>query len=377
MLFKDVIGHEVLKRKLREAVGIGRVSHAQLFLESEGTGGLAMALAYAQYVNCTDRHPEDSCNVCDSCRRMQSLEHPDLHFTFPTVGPKAVSLDFIADWRKAVKANPYLSYTDWLDTIKADNKQGNITSEECLNIVRALSLKPMYDGYKIYIIFHPESLAKNGNKLLKILEEPAPMTLFLLVAESEGDILPTILSRTQMVRIPRIADTDIHEALERRHQVEPKMAGEIARLSEGNYAKARELIHSRDESYAPLFIDWMRACYGRRIARLLKFNDEVGKLGREGQKSFLEYGLSLMRQCYLRSHGAEELLRLMDNERDFVEKFYAFTGDANIEAICELFNEYHYMIERNGNARIVFFDLSLKMNVLLHYQKQMGSRLAV
>src|ERR1017187_1675453 len=217
MLFSEVIGHYALKNKLLANLKSGKVSHAQLFLGQSGWGSLALALAYAQYVNCTNPGENDSCGACDNCRRMASLQHPDLHFSYPVIarksGTKPVSLEYIEEWRKAVLDNPYMDYAQWMQVIEAENKQGNITADECRDIIHKPSLKPMYDGYKILIMWLPEYLGKEGNILLKTLEEPAPNTLMILIAENEENILQTILSRTQIQRVTGIPMAEIEEAL--------------------------------------------------------------------------------------------------------------------------------------------------------------------
>jgi DNA polymerase III subunit delta' len=374
MQFKDVIGQAHLKIKLLNNLKSGKISHAQLFLGETGSGSLALALAYAQYVNCTNPGDEDSCGECDNCRRMTTLQHPDLHFSFPVIskksGSKPVSADYIDEWRKTVLDNPYLDYAQWMQIIEAENKQGNITAEECREIIKKLSLKPMYDGYKVLIIWRPEYMGKEGNILLKTLEEPAERTLIILIAENEESILQTILSRTQMQRVGHVSMNDLQQALMQKLTIKADEAGRIAHLADGNYNTALRLFEAEENNYTEEFIQWMRACFKPDMGAIIKWVDAMATTGRENQKNFLLYSIGLLRECILSNQGISILNNLLESEKDFVSKFSGFIGLDNIAGLNEAFSTAHYHVERNANPKILFFNLSLTVNELLQRYKK-------
>ena len=277
MKFLNVIGHHELKKQLNQTVKENRVSHAQLFAGNEGTGGLPLALAYAQYISCENRSEEDSCGICRSCLKYEKLIHPDLHFVFPVVNTgssgKSVSDDFIGEWRVAILENPYLNLNQWIEVIAAENKQGGIFEKESGEIIRKLNLKTYESDYKIMIIWMPEKMHHvASNKLLKMIEEPPQKTLFLLVSENPGQLLATILSRCQYVKVPPINKQDICEALSKHFNDNSKI-DEIARVANGNYGKALELLNSDDEDeiYFNYFVSLMRNCYSKKVLELIKW----------------------------------------------------------------------------------------------------------
>src|ERR1700740_2732515 len=235
MQFKHIIGQEAVKQKLLGTVADNRVSHAQLFLGPEGSGSLALAVAYAQYLSCEDRQPDDSCGVCASCRKYQKLVHPDLHFSYPFFAKDKndTALTFIEQWREALTGNPYLSLDIWRSYLDAENKQANINIAECHQIIKKLSFKPFESVYKVLILWLPEYLDREGNSLLKIIEEPQPNTLFLLVAQNQDQILNTILSRTQLIKIPALGFEEIRHHLVEKHNQTIEAASQIAYLCNG------------------------------------------------------------------------------------------------------------------------------------------------
>src|SRR6201991_2854654 len=240
MQFKHIIGQEAVKQRLINTVNENRVSHAQLFLGPEGSGNLALAVAYAQYLSCEDKQADDSCGECSSCRKYQKLMHPDLHFSYPFFAKHKDdnALTFIEQWREAFLANPYLSLDTWRGYLDAENKQANINIAECHQIIKKLSFKPFESLYKILILWLPEYLDKEGNALLKIIEEPQPNTLFILVAQNQDQILNTILSRTQLVKIPPLSYSNISEFMVAHHNQTEQAASQISYLSNGNMADA-------------------------------------------------------------------------------------------------------------------------------------------
>ena len=369
MFFRDVINQSLIREKLIHSVREGRVAHAQLFLGQNGTGALPLALAYAQYVNCENPGENDSCGECGSCQKMMTYSHPDLHFSFPFISSKSgsntESTEYYTDWKEAIAENPYMNYHDWMEKLEADNKQGNISAHECRSILRKLSLKPMYEGYKILIMWMPEYLGKEGNILLKSLEEPPENTLFLLVAQDEEMLLPTILSRTQMTRIPRLGDEDVRQALMNTFSMSAEEANRIAMLADGNFNEALKLQKATENDYSQEFIEWMRICFALNMPAIIKWVDSMAGTGRENQKSFLLYSISLIRECLLMNKGLSSLNRVLESEKDFVKKFSPFVNEGNIYELIRHFNESHYYIERNAHPKILFFNLSLLIHELL------------
>ena len=382
MFFSEIVGQDTLKEQLVQTVRENRISHARLFLGPEGSGSLPLAIAYAQYVNCTDRGEREPCGKCLSCVKFKKLAHPDLHFVFPVVKPGggkvAVSDMFIKEWRETVTVNPYVTYNQWLGVMGGDNKQGGIFVDESKEILNKLSFKTYEAEYKIMIIWLAEKMnPQTANKLLKILEEPPEKTLFLLIAESADQILPTILSRTQIIRVPKI-DTqsladylvetchatslqcDIHEALS------------IAHISNGNLAAALNVLQSSDESdyFLQMFIRMMRTCWsvwGKKQAmlELLAWCEEITQLGREQQKAFLLYCMRMVRENFALNREQPSLAFLTDAENDFSQKFNAFIHPDNVHQLTDELNTAYYHIESNGNKNIVFLDLACKIVVML------------
>jgi len=370
MQFKHIIGQEAVKERLINTVKENRVSHAQLFLGPEGSGSLALAVAYAQYVSCEDKQPDDSCGICASCRKYQKLAHPDLHFSYPFFAKDKndTALTFIEQWREALLANPYLSLDIWRSYLDAENKQANINIAECHQIIKKLSLKPFESIYKVIILWLPEYLDKEGNSLLKIIEEPQPNTLFLLVAQSQDQILNTILSRTQLVKIPALTYDDIkQELMENRHQTELS-ASEIAYLSNGNMTEALAMLNEETKSFHSLFVQWLRLCYSNKGLEIMPFVEQVSKLGRENQKNFLKYGISFIRECCLIMSGADSLVHLLPGELDTAQKMTKVMNIASAQAISEELDTAHYHVERNANPKILFLDVSLQIVKVLNFK---------
>jgi DNA polymerase-3 subunit delta' len=348
----------------------GRVSHAQLFLGPEGSGKLALAIAYAQYLNCKSPTEIDSCGVCGSCQKYQKLIHPDLHFSFPVVNKgsdaeKNICAVHMKDFREAFLGDYYLSYNDWMQAHGAENKQGNISKFECYDIISKLGLAPFEAGFKVLIMWLPEYLRDAGNVLLKIIEEPPQNTLFILVAERQEMLLSTINSRTQLVKVPRLLVDDLAEYLERQFEVEASQARSVALLADGNARLARELLGHELNVNEQLFMDFMRHAFTGRGPEVLQWIEKAAELGREGQKNLLQYGLHIIRECFLMRFGSAKLARLKGVELDFVTKFSAFITRQNVSEFNRLFNEGIYYIERNANARIVFHHLANESERLL------------
>ncbi|MEP6750348.1 MAG: hypothetical protein ABJB86_21600 [Bacteroidota bacterium] len=388
MQFKDVIGQKDAKQQLAELVQHNRLSHALLFLGKEGSGALSLALAFAQYVVCdtvngkaapslfgdaqliTSDAPltTDSCGTCPSCSKAQKFVHPDIHFSYPVIpkksGDKPLSTDFISEWREFIKMYPYGNVFDWLQFINAENKQGNISAHECNDIIHKLSLKSFESGYKILVMWMPEYLGKEGNKLLKLIEEPPPDTLFILVAENESQILPTILSRCQLVKIPLLNTIQITEALVARAKVAEAHARQVASISEGNYREALQLIQHADEDWQDLLRDWLNATLKTGPAAQVKWIEEMAKLGREKQKQFLRYFNHLLEQSVrLRTMGSDSLYatNMPEKERDFAIRLNKLADLSQQQAIIEELDKAAYYIERNAHGKMLFHALTIKL----------------
>lgn len=369
MLFKEIIGQSEIKSKLISTVKEGRISHAQLFLGPEGCGNLAMALAYAQYILCVNKTENDACGTCPSCVKNNKLVHPDVHYVFPVatnkkITGKPLSHHFMSEFRAEILGNPYLNLFEFLQIIEVENKQGNISADESNEIVKKLSLKSYEADYKILIIWMPEKLHTTAsNKLLKILEEPPEKTLFLLVAESQDALLRTVLSRTQLVKMVKIADDDLIQHLIQHHQLSESQAKQTAHLADGNYNEALKLIHPEESEgyYIENFRNWMLLCYGRKLNETIKWVEEMASLGREVQKKFLSYGLRMLREGLLSNQGLTPLIKLTDEELKFISNFSKFTHPQNVPVMAEELNKAYLEIERNAAPKIVFLDLSFRL----------------
>lgn len=400
MQFEKIIGQKETKEHLMQMVRHNRLSHALLFLGKEGSGTLSLAMAFAQYIVCEKVNGKntaiaaglslfgeepapvksspplvsgdggDSCGICPACTKATQLIHPDIHFSYPVItkksGDKPISTDFIKDWREFVSIHPYGNVFDWLQFIGAENKQGNITAEECNDINRKISLKSFESEYKILIIWMPEYLTKNGNKLLKLIEEPPPNTLFILVAENEEQILPTILSRTQLVKVPLLTDTDIEVALELKAGVKIDKAHQIAILSEGNYREAQHLLQHEEDDWQVTLREWLNLVVKKNLAGQVKWIDDMSKQGREKQKQFLKYFTHLLEMA-IRARLIETNTEAQsnNNELDFAIRLNKLCGIGQQEAIIQELDKANYYIERNANGKMLFHALSIKLHHII------------
>ena len=387
MLFRDIIGQEATKQQLRQAVREGRIPHAQLFTGISGIGKLQLALAYAQYLNCPNRTEEDSCGTCPTCLQFQHLQHPDLHFAFPIVKTDDYDRcdDYVDTWREIILQKQYFDLDDWHKALGVETKQSMIYEKESQEIIRKLSLKPYGNGYKVMIIWQPEKMnASSANKLLKLLEEPPTQTVFLLVSEHPELLLTTIQSRVQTIRVPRLPDQTIADALVQKG-IAPDQAADIARIANGSYLAARKKADESEENRKELndFIALFRNAYTVGVLRdplkkyeslkaLRKWSLDMAdsKVGREKQKHFLQYAQQQVRENYIRNIAQPELNYQLAAERDFSVKFAPFIHDGNVEGIMNQLELAERQIEQNGNAKIIFFDLCLQMIVLIKKPKK-------
>jgi DNA polymerase-3 subunit delta' len=368
MQFKQIVGQAATKQRLLNSVTENRVSHAQLFLGPEGSGSLALAVSYAQYLSCEDKQADDSCGVCSSCRKYNKLMHPDLHFSYPFFAKHKddTALTFIEQWREAFTANPYMNLDTWRGYLDAENKQANINIAECHQIIKKLSFKPFESAYKILILWLPEYLEKEGNALLKIIEEPQPNTLFILVAQNQDQILNTILSRTQLIKIPCLLSSEVKEYLIAEHNQTEDAAAEIAYLTNGNLTEALTMLQQDTKSYHTLFVQWLRLCFSNKGLEVLTFVDQFAKMGRENQKNFLRYGISFIRECCLLIAGAGNLVHLPAKELETAQKMTNVLSIEKAQTISTELEKAHYHVERNANPKILFLDVSLQIIKILN-----------
>ncbi len=371
MKFNEVIGHERIKQHLINMVKENRVSHAQLFAGPEGVGKINLALAFAQFLNCHNRKDNDSCGECPSCLKYSKLVHPDLHFVFPVVKStkhkNPVSDSYLTEWRQFVLENRYFNIRQWFNFLDAD-KQGLIYSQESQEIIKKLSLKTFEAKYKVMIIWLPEKMhLAASNKLLKLLEEPPEGTVFLLVSDNPNEILGTILSRAQMLRIPSLEINEISQALQSEYDLSQDECDRYAKLSVGNYVAAQEIIGQSEERgyFFEKFVSMMRLAYGRKLFDLIDWCDEINRQSKERQKNFLDFALRLIRENFMMNIQEKELLYLTPDEENFSVRFSPFINDDNVLELSEEFSLAHSHLEQNGNARIILMDLCLKVIMLL------------
>lgn len=376
MRFEEVTGQQQLKQQFAQTILSEKVPHAQMFLGSLGHGGLALALAYAQMLNC-ERHTEnDACGECASCQKASKLIHPDIHFSFPfpKIDKKETAVEFITDWRKMLGKSPYFSIQDWMLYFEAENKQANIPVRECQDIMRRLNLKSFESKYKVMIIWLPEYLGKEGNSLLKILEEPPENTIFILVAENQDAILSTILSRAQIVKINSIEQELLSIAIMESHEVTAENAFNIASLANGDYIEAQKLLANESSDSALVFMEWLQLCLNPNLTAkpdsvqvLLKWIEKFHGMGRENQKNVIRFGLHFIEKLfYYRVNG--QLDGLNTAEKQFAQNFTSRINFNNIEAFYTLLNNCHFYIERNASAKIAMMSISFKLSKMLNGQ---------
>ncbi len=385
MLFKDIIGQKNIKDHLIQTVENGRIPHAQLFIAPKGSGALPMAIAYAQYILCRNNAGEnntgnDACNL-----KFEKLAHPDLHFAFPVaanekVKKHPVSSLFLETWRAFIKNNPYGSLFNWYQQLGIENKQGQIGVDEAEEIVKKLILKSYEGGFKVMIIWMAEKMnIAASNKLLKLIEEPPNKTLLLLIAENEGQIIKTILSRCQILHFKALSESDIRNTLIIEHSIDENQASKIAQQSQGDYNKALHLLLDNDNEaiFEKWFITWIRTAFKAKgnatvIHDLITWSNEIAKTGRETQKRFLLYCSQFFRQAMLVNYQAGNLVYFESDTGGFdLKKFAPFVHGGNIEDISKALDDAIYHIERNGNAKIILLDLSMQLTRYLH-QKEEG-----
>lgn len=369
MVFSDIIGQSRTKTFLLQLAQSERVPHALLFLGPTGSGNLALAVAFAQLLQCENQSPipnsQSPICECNACRKAAQFTHPDIHFSFPTVGTNAVSTDYLKQWRAALSENPFMDANSWLQRLGAENKQGNITKEECNAILKKLSLKAFEGRYKILVMWLPEYLGKEGNRLLKLIEEPPEQTIFLLAAENQDLILNTILSRCQLVKTDFLSDEEVMEGLQRQRGLDENRARQVAFLADGDFNTALQIADNPENDDARLLLDWLRKCWRGNGVELVKWTEEFAKLGRENQKQFLHYGLHFLREMLSLVATGNPQLRLRPEELATAQNMAKVLDFEKIAQISNLFNDNIYYVERNANPKILFLDTSIQMNRIM------------
>ena len=371
MLFKDIIGQEEAKERLIREAKEGKIAHARLFCGNEGVGKLPLAIAYAQYLSCKHPTDNDSCGVCPNCVKYKKLIHPDLHFVFPVIKKKnkdTISDDYLQEWREILNSSPYFNLNMWLKEMGAENQQAQIYVKESDEIIRKLNLKSSQGGYKVMIIWLPEKMnVECSNKLLKLLEEPPTQTIFILISEEPDMLLPTIQSRVQRFNIHAIDKEKIAETLCLNYGLEPNDAKNIAHRCQGNFLKALETIHLNEDNqfYFEEFVSLMRLAYQRKIREIKQWSDNIAAIGRERQKNFLAYIQRMLRESFIYNFHTPDISYLSGEEQKFSSRFSPFINEGNVISIMEELSIAEQHIGQNVNAKMVFFDLALKMIVLL------------
>lgn len=380
MLFQEILGQQHLKSHLTKSADLGRIPHAQLFVGPEGSGTLAMAIAFAQYILCSNTSGENTNGNAACNLKFEHFSHPDLHFVFPVasndqVKSHPVSANFMKQWREFVIENPYGSLFEWLKSLGIQNKQGQIGVDEAQEIMKSLSLKAYEGGYKVMIIWMADKMnTATANKLLKLLEEPPQKTVFILVTENQDDIMQTILSRCQVLEFQGLPESVIANALVSRENIDEKLALRIAHQSQGNYNKALHLLH-KDATEFPFeewFVQWVRAAFRAKgnaaaILDLTSWSEEIAGIGREAQKQFLHFCVEMFRQALLLNYQSPSLVYIEPTVDKFkLENFAPFVNGNNINEIFKELSDAIYHIERNGNAKIILTDLSIKLTRLIH-----------
>ena len=398
MQFDKIIAQEQVKHKLKELVQKNRLSHALLFLGKEGSGALPLAIAFAQYILCEKVNSnysnksgaplfaekelpaaetllEDSCGECSSCIKVARLAHADLHFSYPSLKrdnrhDRVLSTDYLPEWRQFIEDYPYYNVTDWINFLKENarskidspvNKQGNISAFECEDIIHKLSLKSFENNYKILIMWMPEYLGKEGNKLLKLIEEPPEDTLFIFVAEDEEAILPTILSRTQLVKIPSLSNREVKEALINNYHIDAEKASQIAGIAEGNFREALQSLQNPEEDLQAQVRDWLNIILKNHVDSQIKWVEEISRIGREKQKTFLKYFIHLLEQAVRTTFLPEESLKMIpEKDMDFSLRVNKIASLEAQQAMVEELEKAVYYIERNAHAKMLFHSLTIR-----------------
>ncbi len=371
MLFSDVVGQNDIKGRMINEINSEKMSHAQLFLGRNGYGNLALALAYTQFLFCEDRKETDSCGVCPSCSKTKQLIHPDVHFVFPTVQTISKTSDgLMQDWREIVSDSPYFNLNDWINHTDPKGRRPIIGTEESKELLKKLSLMSFEGGYKVVIIWMAEEMNPTfANKMLKTLEEPSPKTILLILARDSESMLPTIISRTQVRKIPRLSFAEVAHYVQVNTSLSENEAQSIVSRVEGDISLIRAHLKSNEseDRNREMFIGLMRSAYKKNVLEMMDWADSMAGIGREAQKTFLEYALHMFRQSILKNYTDEQLTRVSKEEAAFLKNFSKFITGNNVTSFLEIFSEAHYHIERNANARILFTHVAFRAMRFIHF----------
>lgn len=369
MRFSEIPGLNTAKEKLYRTIRTGKIAHAQMFAGPEGSANLAMALAYASLLNCTNPNEGDSCGECASCKKIDKLIHPDLHFVFPVSSAKnfsgkdVVSDSFIAEWRQYILQNPYGGPTEWSVAFGGENKQLNISREESRNILKKLSLMSYEGAYKIMIIWLAEYLhPAAANALLKLLEEPSQKTVFLLITYDSEQIISTILSRVQLLKIRPFTNDEVAQYLIQKHEIARDDAYKTASMVSGDLNHAQKMMAEEVDGSAGSFQDWMRICFTNSYHKMVELADDFSNTNKINQKGLFQYGLSIIRSALLAQHSLNSLIHTSEADRKFSDNFAKALSLDQLEKLCHLLNTGYYHLERNGNPKITFLDTSLQIS---------------
>jgi DNA polymerase-3 subunit delta' len=380
MRFSAIPEHEPIKRRLQYIAQHKQIPHAQLFWGPSGSAQMSLALAFATYLHCTQPIADDACGQCASCLKMEKLIHPDVKFVFPIgptkklTGKDVVSNNYLSTWRSFVQAQPYGLLSDWSYQVGSEQKQLAISKEESKQITQYISMKPLEGIYKIILIWLPEHLHPTAaNALLKILEEPGPQTVFLLVSIAPEKILNTIRSRTQQIHVPAFSDQAISQLLATQYSLEPEKINQIVSLADGNLNQAFKLVENSNQEAFEQFMAWMRLCYTQHLTKLIAQAELFQQLDKEAQKYFLVYALHMFRETLIINFGKSQLSKATVLEQEFLAKFRKNLTDEQIKNYTEWINQAYFYLERNANTKLLWLNLSLKITQAFHktvFEKQ-------
>ena len=361
---EQIVGQQAIKKSLSNLVKDGLIPHAMMFLGPKGSGKLAMAMALASNLMCKDNKDGVSCGRCSSCIKQEKMIHPDVHYSFPFVGSKVSSDNFLPQWRSFILETPYRSFEDWMNYIGAENKQGNINTLECVHITKKLNLKSFEGNKKILIMWLPEFLGKEGNRLLKLIEEPPEHTFFILVSDNPDLILNTILSRCQMIKFTQCSEAEIKNGLIQLEGTDEEKAGMIARIADGNYHEALKLKNEVQNDFEDLFVEWLRKCYKGKKTEIVTVSEKIAAMGRESEKQFFKYGLHFLREMMLLKFG-DRPSHLPESQESSAVKLGALLSFEQLESMAELFSECIFYVERNANPKILLLNTSIKLHKIM------------
>jgi DNA polymerase-3 subunit delta' len=371
MLFKDVVGQEEVKSRMIHEINSEKISHAQLFLGQTGYGSFALALAYIQYLFCENKTKTDACGVCPNCQKNNHLAHPDVHFVFPTVQSISKTSDpMLKEWREMVGKSPYFNLNDWINFTDDKGRRPIIGTEESKELLHKLSLMSYEGGYKVVVIWMAEEMnTAFSNKILKTLEEPSAKTLLILVAEKGDYLLPTILSRTQIRKIPRLSFPEVVEFVQKNSSLPLHEIESLVARTEGDVCDIQaHLAHVDSESgNRELFIEMMRSSFKKNVVEMMDWADKIAGIGREQQKIFLEYAIHMCRQSILKNYTDDQLTRVSNEEAAFLKNLAKFITGNNIVDFMKIFSDAHYHIERNANPKILFTHLTFRAMRFIHF----------